>query len=215
MRHRGHLHFRHSSCERGWTICLPEPLSIGVAPTNLSALIKQRTRWCHGNLRMLFLKRGRSAAPGYRYSSDGHSFTTLGYRESRSGLLLGRDSSRMVFHQPLSTSAALGCLAPADNVFCHHLRCRLVVSTRRGSPGSETGTQSLQRIHRAPNRTGDIGDTPPRDRLEDHLQRNKRWPAGLLANSRASSVSDHTDHQWHTFHHDKWADRRIAPRSSQ
>jgi cellulose synthase (UDP-forming) len=43
----------------GWrTICLPEPLSIGVAPTNLAALIKQRTRWCHGNLRMLFLKRG-------------------------------------------------------------------------------------------------------------------------------------------------------------
>ena len=43
----------------GWrTICLPEPLSIGVAPTNLAALIKQRTRWCHGNLKMLFLKRG-------------------------------------------------------------------------------------------------------------------------------------------------------------
>ena len=43
----------------GWrTICLPEPLSIGVAPTNLTALIKQRTRWCHGNLQMLFLKRG-------------------------------------------------------------------------------------------------------------------------------------------------------------
>jgi cellulose synthase (UDP-forming) len=43
----------------GWrTICLPEPLSIGVAPTNLTALIRQRTRWCHGNLRMLFLKRG-------------------------------------------------------------------------------------------------------------------------------------------------------------
>jgi cellulose synthase (UDP-forming) len=43
----------------GWrTICLTEPLSIGVAPTNLTALIKQRTRWCHGNLQMLFLKRG-------------------------------------------------------------------------------------------------------------------------------------------------------------
>jgi hypothetical protein len=121
-------------------------------------------------------------------------FTTLGHREPRSGLLLDRDSSRMVFHQPLSTGAATGRLVPADNVFCHHLRCRLVVSTRRGSPGSETGTQSLQRIHRAPNRTGDIGDTPPQDWLEDHLQRDKRGPAGLLANSRASSVSDYIDH---------------------
>jgi cellulose synthase (UDP-forming) len=49
----------------GWrTICLPEPLSIGVAPANLTALIKQRTRWCHGNLRMLFLKRGPLRCPG-------------------------------------------------------------------------------------------------------------------------------------------------------
>ncbi len=49
----------------GWrTICLPEPLSIGVAPTNLAALIKQRTRWCRGNLHMLFLKRGPLRSPG-------------------------------------------------------------------------------------------------------------------------------------------------------
>jgi cellulose synthase (UDP-forming) len=49
----------------GWrTICLPEPLSIGVAPTNLAALIKQRTRWCRGNLQMLFLKRGPLRCPG-------------------------------------------------------------------------------------------------------------------------------------------------------
>jgi hypothetical protein len=49
----------------GWrTICLPEPLSFGVAPTNLAALIKQRTRWCRGNLQMLFLKRGPLRCPG-------------------------------------------------------------------------------------------------------------------------------------------------------
>ena len=93
----------------GWrTICLPEPLSIGVAPANLTALIKQRTRWCHGNLRMLFLKRGPlRVCP---YFSDGVLFTTLGHREPRPGLLLDRDSSGLVFHQPLSPVPPLDAL---------------------------------------------------------------------------------------------------------
>ena len=139
----------------GWrTICLPEPLSIGVALTNLAALIKQRTRWCHGNLKM-FLKRGPLRCAGLTLFQR-WAFSSPHWVAGN--LLRSFTRWRQGWHGFRSTSfhrAAAGRLVPADNVFCHHLCRRLVVSARRGPPGPQASAQSFQRIYRPPNGTGD------------------------------------------------------------